>query len=162
MPFTPQARNNRLIVKKRKDSYQEEFKLAEPACCTECGAVYIQGRWTWKEASEGCQQVLCPSCRRCSDRYPAGWIQITGNFFRRHAEEILSLVRNVETKEKTERPLERIMEISDRPSSVEITTTGVHVARRIGEALQRAYKGEFRFNYADGEPHIRIQWYRDA
>jgi hypothetical protein len=41
-----------------------------------------------------------------------------------------------------------------------VTTTGIHVARRIGEALGRAYKGDLSYQYADGEKRIRVYWQR--
>jgi hypothetical protein len=41
-----------------------------------------------------------------------------------------------------------------------VMTTGVHLARRIGEALARAYKGELSFQYLDGEQRIKVHWQR--
>jgi hypothetical protein len=41
-----------------------------------------------------------------------------------------------------------------------ITTTGIHLARRIGEALSRAYNGSYSFNYLDGEDYIEVNWQR--
>jgi hypothetical protein len=41
-----------------------------------------------------------------------------------------------------------------------VTTTGLHLARRLGEALARAYKGELSFRYADEEASIRVYWQR--
>jgi len=41
-----------------------------------------------------------------------------------------------------------------------VTTTGIHVARRIGEALARAYKGDLSYQYAEGEKRIRVYWRR--
>jgi hypothetical protein len=41
-----------------------------------------------------------------------------------------------------------------------IRTTGIHVARRIGDALSRAYQGELTLDYLDGEKSIRVSWER--
>ena len=55
---------------------------------------------------------------------------------------------------------ERIMAISTERASTCVTTTGLHLARRIGEALSRAYKGDFAFRYADAEQSIKVYWER--
>jgi hypothetical protein len=41
-----------------------------------------------------------------------------------------------------------------------ITTTGVHIARRLGESLKRSYRGDLKINYEDGEKRIRVSWFR--
>ena len=85
---------------------------------------------------------------------------MSGIFFQDHKEEILNLVSNVEKQEKNERPLERIMKIKNNDISARITTTGIHIARRIGEALSHAYKGDYSFQYANGAEYIKINWCR--
>jgi len=40
------------------------------------------------------------------------------------------------------------------------TTTGVHIARRIGESLSRACQGDYSFQYGDAEKIIRVFWSR--
>lgn len=154
------GRRDRLMQEKRHDTYKEEKKWPEPTACTECNAVYIGGRWTWDVPPDQANKVLCPACQRISANYPAGNLELKGSFFQKHHEEMLNLIRNEEAQEKGEHPLERIMEIADKGSHTEITTTGVHIARRIGEAVSRAYKGELSFTYSDGEKSIRVLWER--
>lgn len=154
------GRKDRLIKEKRHDAYHTSDKLPEPTVCNECGALFITGRWTWKEAPAGAHTTTCPACRRISQDYPAGIIELKGPFLRIHREEILNLIHNVELQEKGERPLERIMKIREHPELTTVTTTGVHLARRIGEALSRSYNGNFSFTYADGEKNIRVYWER--
>ena len=88
--------------------------------------------------------------QRIADRFPAGRIEIGGAFFNEHRIEVLNLVRNVEATEKKERPMERIMAIADDDGRQSSKTTGIHVARRIGESLSHSYQGEFAFRYGDG------------
>lgn len=52
------------------------------------------------------------------------------------------------------------MTISHGVDHTAITTTGIHLARRLGEALAKAYKGELSFHYADAEDTIRVSWQR--
>lgn len=153
-------RKDRLIREKRHDAYQERNKWPEPTLCPECGALFVGGRWCWKESAEKANQALCPACRRNADNCPAGQIEIKGEFFKEHYDEVLNLIRNTERQENKRHPLERIMSIVDEGDHTLVTTTGIHIARRIGEAMSRSYKGEFSFKYAEGGKNIRVYWQR--
>lgn len=153
-------RQDRLIKEKRHDAYRKRDKWPEPTLCTECAALFVNGRWTWEKPTEKANETICPACRRCADNYPAGYIEIKGDFLKKHGDEILSLIRNIEKQEKGEHPLERIISITDEREHTLVTTTGIHIARRIGEALSRSYKGDFSFQYGEGEKSIRVYWQR--
>ena len=154
-------RNDRLLKEKRHDAYRESEKWPEPTCCTECRALFVNGRWSWEEIPpKNVNETLCPACRRIADQYPAGYIEIKGDFFQEHQEEILNLAYNIEKQEKGERPLERIMSVTENNDYTLVTTTGVHLARRIGEALSRSYKGDLSFQYAKEDKDIRVYWQR--
>lgn len=155
-----QGRKDRLIKEKRHDVYQEQSKWPGPTRCSRCGALFVNGRWTWQEAPPKTHETVCPACRRIAERYPAGFVEISGLFFVEHRDEILNLVNNVEKQEKREHPLERIISMTPIGDHLLITSTGHHLARRIGEALARAYKGQLYFQYADGEDSIRVRWQR--
>lgn len=156
----PYGRKDRLIKERRHDVYQERSKWPESTVCTECGVVFVNGRWSWQSRPEQANETICPACRRIADQYPAGYVEISGSFFQEHRREILNLIYNAESQEKNERPLERIMSLKNQQSLTLITTTGIHIARRIGEALSRAYNGELSFQYANGDKVIRVYWQR--
>jgi hypothetical protein len=149
-------RKDKMIKDKRKDVYKETITLKEPTQCIVCNAVFVNGRWTWNQIPEKTFRTVCPACRRITDKFPAGIIKINGGFCYDHRTEILNLVRNVEKLEKTERPMERIINIKEENSHVSVTTTGIHIARRIGEAIYRSYACDFSFQYGDGEKSIRV------
>ena len=153
-------RKDKLIKEKRHDVYPKKGDWPDATTCTICGSVFTKGRWTW-EKIQGGTTITCPACRRISENYPAGCIEIKGEFFNKRKEEILNLIQNVEKAEKEAHPLERIMRISPNSEHTLVTTTGIHVARRIGESLMRAYQGELSLQYADGEKRIRVYWSRD-
>lgn len=157
---TSYARKDRFIKEKRHDVYREMQKHAEPAKCPSCGAVFINGRWQWHDADGHVSELLCPACKRTVDNYPAGEIELKGDFFIGHKEEILNLVRNTEKQEKNLHPLERIMTITDGTEKTTVTTTGIHVARRIGEAVSKAFKGHLSLRYGDGEQSVTVRWIR--
>ncbi len=142
------------------DSYKTQEKLAEPTRCPDCGAVYHKGRWGWGTAPQGAHAARCPACHRIHDAFPAGHVQLSGEYFDQHREEILARVRHVEETEKKDHALERIMEISANGAGMVVTTTGTHLARRIGEAVHSAYKGKLEFHYNKQENLLRAHWKR--
>lgn len=154
------GRRDRLVQEKRHDTYKEGKKWPEPTACTECNSVYLEGRWTWYEPPVNASRLLCPACQRIAENYPAGFVELKGEFFKNHRQEMLNLINNEEKQEKGAHPLERIIAIDEEDECVSITTTGIHVARRIGEAVSRAYQGDLSFTYGDGEKTIRVFWSR--
>lgn len=154
------GRKDRLVQERQHDSYHSRAKLSDPTVCPECGVVYAKGRWVWDNAPEGADKSLCPACRRIADRFPAGQIAMKGSFFAGHRDEILNLVRNVEVKEKTSHPMERIMSIEDETDGALVSTTGIHLARGIGSALSSAYNGDMSVQYLDGENFVKVSWQR--
>jgi NMD protein affecting ribosome stability and mRNA decay len=154
------GRQDRLIKEKRNDPYRERGKYRDSTICCECGALFVNGRWSWKKREGRCFETTCPACLRIADKYPAGYVMIRGPFFRDRQEEILNLLKNIEKLEKGEHPLERIMSIKKEKDHTAVSTTGVHIARRIGDALCSSYQGDLTLNYEDGEKRIRVQWER--
>ncbi|MBS3935619.1 MAG: ATPase [Sulfuritalea sp.] len=157
--FRP-VRHDQLRQERGHDTYKLGGKLCEPAVCGECGAVYAAGRWTWATRPAEAYQVTCPACRRIRDSYPAGFVRIGGAFFAAHRDEILNLLRHREARERAEHPLSRIIAAADEADGMTITTTDVHLARDLGEALHNAYRGELEFHYNQGENLLRVAWRR--
>lgn len=143
-----------------QDPYQAREKLSEPAVCSDCGAVYHDGRWQWTTQPANAQQVRCTACRRIHENMPAGYVSIEGQFALEHRAELLNLIRNLETREKAEHPLQRIMAIDEQDDKVLITTTDIHLAHGIGQALQHAYKGALDSNYNKEQYLLRVHWQR--
>lgn len=140
------------------DAYKLKKKLSEPSVCPECGAVFHQGRWQWIKAPAGAHQETCSACHRVQDHFPAGYITLQGEFFLAHHDEIMNLVRNEEKREHSEHPLKRIMAVEVNGDVTQVTTTDIHLARGIGEALHHAYKGELNYHYNPEENLLRVSW----
>jgi hypothetical protein len=144
------------------DTYKATSKMAEPTRCPGCGAVYHSGRWQWMEIPpKDPHEHLCTACQRIADKYPAGILTLKGPFVHKHKTEILNVVKHQEEAEKGEHPLNRIMAIEEPEAErMVITTTDIHLPRRIGEAVHRAFHGDLKFHYDEGNYFIRIDWER--
>ncbi len=127
----------RWVVPRQHDTYHAGAKPKRPIVCKTCGLLCRKGRWVWGVASEGEFEFgTCPACQRVRDRYPAGTIRLHPRYDVLR-DEIRGLVANVEALERAEHPLERIFEFRDTEDGILITTTGIHIARRIAAKLAR-------------------------
>lgn len=151
---------DRLIQEHNHDAYKASHKLKEPTLCPDCGAVFHRGRWQWAEPPQAAHQMRCPACARIHDHYPAGYINLRGDFLHQHLNEIVNLVHNIESREKAEHPMKRVMSIQEEDGGMLITTTELHLARTIGEEIHHAYQGELDYKYTDESNIIHIAWQR--
>jgi len=157
-PFHP-VRHDRLIQEHQHDPYSVRAKPAEPAACPDCGAVFHDGRWRWGAAPPQAHPRLCPACRRIRDHYPAGVVLIGGDFSAADKDEYLRLIEHEARAEAAEHPIERVMQVEDEDGSLVVTTTSVHLARRIGDALQHAHRGRLDVHYGEAERFVRIHYW---
>lgn len=157
--FNP-VRRDQLREERVHDSYRQGGKLAEPAVCGKCGVVYHAGRWQWGARPAGATEVTCPACHRLADRFPAGFVHVGGEFFGARRDEVMHLLRHHEEKQKAEHPLARIMTVEEEADGVVLTTTDLHLARDLGEALHQAYQGELEYHYDAGADLLRVVWRR--
>ena len=144
----------------RDDAYWSGSKPGGPVYCPKCKAVFRNGRWNWSAVPAGAAKLRCPACRRIDEGSPAGYITLSGSFFAVHRSEVLARIRNCEKKEKSTHPLERIMEIVAANGGVLVTTTSVHLARRIAHALESAFKGTLNIAYNPQDNLLRVRWSR--
>ncbi len=158
--FGKVARHDNLFQEHVHDAYKEKGKLHEPSVCTQCGAVFHEGRWQWLAAPKDAHRVTCPACHRMNDHFPAGFVTLKGEFLNSHRDEIMSLVRHHEQREREEHPLQRIMAIEAKPENTLLTTTDIHLARGIGEALHHAYQGKLEYHYNSEQNLLRVNWER--
>ena len=142
----------------RLDPYQTQQKPHEPTVCPQCRAVFRNGRWQWGASPEGARSNICPACRRIADGLPAGIVTAHAPIAVRRKPEIISIARNAEAAEQPEHPLNRIMTIEDTEAGLVISTTDIHLPRRIASALKRAFRGELDVQFDDAAYFVRIDW----
>jgi hypothetical protein len=159
-PASHQSRQDRLIRERVHDPCMSKSKLPEPTVCPQCRAVYHRGRWTWLPWPAAAHEEMCPACLRVRDKYPAGFLTLRGPYLQEHRADIINLAHNEEADEKAEHALHRIMAFEERAEQVLITTTDIHLPRRIGEALHRAHRGELDFHYEEEGSLPLVSWQR--
>lgn len=160
------------IVKRKgidtdKDPYLTVIKHGDLQVCGKCGSIYHDKRWVRPEelpkefADKTKVGVLCPACRKMQDEYAEGYITLEGDFLKEHKEEVLNLIHNKEAHAEHFNPLDRIIKIKDHGDSVEITTTTEKLALRIGQILEKTYRGKVEFKWSDSTRLARVVWKRD-
>lgn len=154
-------RQDRRITERVHDPYMTRLKLKEPAVCPDCGVVFHKGRWQWMTPPDDAREQICPACQRVHDSYPAGHVKLAGNFVQEHKDEIMHLVTNQEKAERNEHPMHRIMDITREDGDIVITTTDIHLPRRIGEAVHHAYQGDLDYHYEEESYSLHVVWSRD-
>ncbi|MDA1266613.1 MAG: BCAM0308 family protein [Planctomycetota bacterium] len=137
-------------------TYREDGKLEGGTHCPSCGLVVREGRWIRGAASVEGPEHTCPACARIRDRYPAGVIELHGELGEL-ATELGNLIRNIEKVENQEHPLERLIELEVTEGGLYATTTGVHLARRVGSALKRQLRERVVIRYGEEENLVRIE-----
>jgi len=148
----------RVLDDVRHDPYEPRGKYPAMRCGT-CGAVYNAGRWQ-RSGGQGAPTGTCPACRRIADRMPAGRVTLEGPYAAQHQAELLRIAQHEAEAEGAAYPMHRIMGIEPLPNAIEITTTDIHLPRRIGEALKRAHDGELMIAFSEDAYEIRVQWRR--
>lgn len=159
-PSMARRRGDELGADLPADPYREEQKPPSPVVCPDCRAVFQRGRWVWAQEPGKAAAHVCPACLRIRERQPAGYLYLRGGFVAEHRKALLRLLSNEEAEEKSRHPLQRIMQIRDAEGGLEVTTTDVHLARRLGEALQRAFQGALDIRQQAGEYLVRVYWQR--
>ena len=70
----------------------------------------------------------------------------------------MRLARHQEDAEKREHPLNRIMAIDEEDEAIVIKTTDIHLPRRIGAAVKRAFIGRLKEDFDDSGHFVRVNW----
>ncbi len=151
----PQRARN--VQEKHHDTYVRKAKAPDSLECDGCGVVRHGGRWYWGAAPFGeVHGGLCPACQRIRDKHPAGTIHLPEALLAK-PDEIRRLVRAVDESERAEHPLERVMALEYTDDGMLVTTTGIHIARRIASRLQRHFHKKPRIEYGNSNG-VRVSW----
>lgn len=150
------------------DPYLADAPPNEVAMCRECRSVYANGRWELETQAardlanaKHITETLCPACRKIRDRMPGGVVTLSGDFLKKHEDEIVNLVNHENRSAMEINPLARIMDVQRRDSEITVLTTNEKLAQRIGRSVFKAYSGEVEYKWSKGTKLARVNWHRD-
>ncbi|MDO8586870.1 MAG: BCAM0308 family protein [Armatimonadota bacterium] len=161
--------NIRRNIDDYKDPYIQTQSPSEVTICSECRSVYHDQRWYLEEQAlekvkanrDELEYTVCPACSKIRDKMPGGIVRLSGGFLSAHREEILNLIHNEGNRAKQMNPLERVMDIESAGGGVDVLTTNVKLAQKIGKALHKAYNGEVNYIWSQDTKLARVMWQRD-
>ncbi|WP_022852902.1 BCAM0308 family protein [Thermodesulfatator atlanticus] len=149
------------------DPYLPKKYPSGEAICPRCHAVFRDKRWLIDEEfyqefkdSDLVPKYLCPGCRKAVDRYPMGYLYLSGEFFNKHRDEILRVINNEYERARKNNPLQQIISMYEEDGRTVIETTTENLAQRLGRAVYRAYKGDLTFKWSEGNKLVRVYWQR--
>ncbi len=131
--------------------------------CPKCELIFQGGVWRRgvPQMKHPLHLQLCPACTQIRDRQVGGIIQFGGSFIAVHRQDLLNRIRNLERQAVEERPLERIICISEHKDYIQVSTTTEHLIARIGKAVQRDFGGQLDLRYAPEDKYAVARWHRD-
>lgn len=141
--------------------WTDEFRPVgkqQPAVCTECKASHWEGRWRWDAPRSGAAPVTCPACHRARNRIAAHVVELSGAL-PPWWNEVRGMIGNVERAEVLDHPMERVIGMEMRDDRVLVSTTGLHIARRLVAAMVRRFRQRVRLTFDDVK--TRIEWLED-
>ena len=92
---------------------------------------------------------------------PTGCVAIKGAFAKKHRDELLLLIRELEERVRAEHPAQQIIVVEERAGKLLITTAGAHLAREIGKALEQAFQGKANYSFSTIDRLLEVRWRRD-
>ncbi len=152
----------------RTDDPYQPAEGQEASLCTGCGALYQSKRWFFDEklaarlaTSAKVREVLCPACRKVKDKYAEGILTLSGEFFKDHKDEIVTLLENEAARVGKRSVDGRIIQMTpEGKNKMVVETTTEKLAQHLGRAVYKAYKGELDFRWSSMNKFVRVYWSR--
>lgn len=145
--------------------------IKEPAVCGDCGAVYVNRRWTAaasfsenkkRKDERPARTTVCPACKQKRAGEPRGFVFLDGAFFVEHRKEIKQLLRNEAERAAEDNPLARILEWKEGEGhQLTVSTTTEHLAQRLGHTLEKAFDGSVDYDFSHENKIARVSWRRE-
>lgn len=141
--------------------------VTEPSVCKSCHAVYLNKRWYYdpklyqEQKKKQATKVTCPGCQKVIDKNYDGIIQLKSPMVKTRKDELISLLKGEEEKEREKNVLSRIAKIETRGQEMEIYTTTQFLATRLGHAVNRAFSGNLTIKPTPREAFVRVYWERE-
>lgn len=143
---------------------------SEPLVCESCGSVYFKRRWiAYDDVPRNGKQInwpsakttTCPACKQTRANTRGGYVHLNGAFLEEHRDEIENLLSNEAERASHDNPMGRIISWERGAQKLIVTTTTEHLAKRLGQALSKAFDGEVNYDFSHENKLARVHWRRD-
>ncbi|MBX7223648.1 MAG: ATPase [Blastocatellia bacterium] len=151
--------------------HREPKSLPDHTRCETCGSVYSGRHWAAPALPERVEfqlnpnsfhLTLCPACQQQKEGIAGGFVHLEGTFLEQHREEIVRLLQKEAKRAYRQNRLARILEWKDESNGkVFLSTTTEHLAQRLGHALEKAFKGQVRYDFSLENKLAHVWWTRD-
>lgn len=143
-------------------------RARKPRCVKIGHALYQGKRWFFDEKLYGklagagkVRHVVCPTCRKIKDHYVEGYLTLSGEFLVEHKDEIVTLLEKEAARVGNRSCDDRIIQMApEKDDKLVVETTTEKLARHLGRAIYKAYKGELSFRWSDPNLFVRVYWSR--
>lgn len=134
------------------------FAPEKEGSCPQCGLPYEGGRFGWGGGTPGGHAERCPACGQVHDEFPGGALVLSGAGFAERRKKVLDwMAAMVKTLDK-DHPGKLVESIEPRGGEVVIRTSEALVARRLGDALCKAFGGSLEYRYLDPATVLNVEW----
>jgi hypothetical protein len=133
--------------------------------------VYEKRRWT-RDATPVARSLraiaapvytVCPACRQAAEGQFGGEVRVSGSFFIQHRAEIGQLLKREAERAAEDNPMAVILEWRQAgPGGLIVRTTTEHLAKRLGQALHKAYRGTVHYEFSHENKFAHVTWMREA
>jgi hypothetical protein len=107
--------------------------------------------------------TVCPACRQAAEGRFGGEVRISGAFFVKHRAEIAQLLKREAERASQDNPMAVILEWRQAESGrLVVRTTTEHLAKRLGQALHKAYRGTVHYEFSHENKFAHVTWMREA
>lgn len=157
----------RNTAREHLDSYttREEKAEAGNLLCKRCEATHHDKRWYAPGTSAAkvlpaeLKETLCPGCYRVERGISDGVVVLEGAATPYEMrEDIMTRIWHIEIECWKENPSARIVDCIERDGNVEIKTTTVWLAERIGKELKSAFKGTLEVKPSPEKESVFVRW----
>ncbi len=133
---------------------RRQGRLAEPAACERCGAIFRHRVWRRGRAPSHAflttvKWVVCPACRQVGAEEFLGRVLVRGEPVQAQDALVRRRIENVAARARAKQPERRVVSVERRGNTLEVLTTSQKLAHRIVHALQRLLGGQPRYRWSD-------------
>ena len=128
----------------------------------------VRGRWLSQKQVKQLKTPIvstvatqCPACRQQEDQFALGVIEIRGEQWKDHLEEVLNTLRNTEAIARSRNDQERILWLKELKTMLKVYVSLPELARQMGRELENSFQGFTEYTHSTEEPYIRVRWWSD-